>query len=456
MDFTVADKQANPVQTTFSLSVRDGADEVDSRHNVLTDLLLMSEIKGYVRNPSYYFEENASDLVSSSGRNDKLSHLDLLLMVQGWRRYSWEQMAGIQDFEMKYFPEQGIEVNGEVVATNFFGKQTSKPKVDVGLFLLKKGDDIEEGADYIDFFVTDSLGRFFFVVDVPGMWNMIFSVTEKRQKKNYRVVLDRLFSPDIKRYNYFDMQLNIAEEKKENLNNLEIPDFFKEDSDQFLDNYIDSLTRAGIDKKIHTLPEVKITAKKKVREQQILFNRSTSIAYYDVPSEMDNIYDKREFMGNNIHQLLKNMNKDKDFYEDSGFDIDTNELSDFQILFYRDKKVLFIVNYKQIDVTREYFDYNKLSVNAIKSIYINENKSVIASYIANTIDISSQQMADSISCVVFIETYPEGTTPAEDGKGIRKTRLEGYSRVKEFYSPDYAVLPIEPDDRFALKCFSCS
>ena len=52
--------------TTFSLSVKDGTNEVESHHNILTDLLLMSEIKGYVRNLSYYFEED-DDTRSSTG-----------------------------------------------------------------------------------------------------------------------------------------------------------------------------------------------------------------------------------------------------------------------------------------------------------------------------------------------------------------------------------------------------
>ena len=51
-----------------------------------------------------------------------------------------------------------------------------------------------------------------------------------------------------------------------------------------------------------------------------------------------------------------------------------------------------------------------------------------------------------LSCVVFIETYPEGQIPVEGAKGVRKTWLEGYSAVKDFYNPDYAALPPEPDD----------
>ncbi len=73
--------------------------EVESGRNILTDLLLMSEIKGYVRNPGYYFE--AED-------DTHRMAIDLLLRIQGWRRYSWKQMTGIESLNLKYGPERGI------------------------------------------------------------------------------------------------------------------------------------------------------------------------------------------------------------------------------------------------------------------------------------------------------------------------------------------------------------
>ena len=48
------------------------------------------------------------------------------------------------------------------------------------------------------------------------------------------------------------------------------------------------------------------------------------------------------------------------------------------------------------------------------------------------------------SCVVFIETHPDEQILAE-GRGVRKTWLEGYSPVKEFYTPNYSALPSQPE-----------
>ncbi len=428
MDFSVTDKASNPVQTTFSLSVKDGMNEVACRSNILTDLLLMSEIKGYVRNPSYYFE------------TDDETHraaLDLLLMVQGWRRYLWKQMTGVESLQLKYLPEQGIEANGKVVS---LVKQIPKPNVDVSCFLLQKGEENEKNANFIESFVTDSLGRFSFVSDVQGKWSMILAVTEKGKKKDHRIILDRLFSPEPKRYRYAEMQVNIAGDDNESINNEETPDdHFEEDLAAFRIAYEDSLARAGFSDKIHHLDAVTVSANKRSRERDIYNNRLTSVAYYDVHSEMDDIKDGGKYMGDNIHQLLINMNKD--FY--------TILRGNSEYILYKQKMPLFVIDYRRTEHTEMgYTRYKLIRLNAIKSIYINEDLSVMCKYADPR--MTSMDVAHIYSCAVLIETYPEGQIPVDGAKGVRKTWLEGYSRVEEFYSPDYSVLPPEPDYRRTL------
>jgi len=330
MEIFMADSKENPVQSTFSLSVRDGANEVEYNQNILTDLLLMSEIKGYVRNPSYYFESD--DMIHRTA-------LDLLLMVQGWRRHSWKQLAGIEPFEFEYLPEQGIEIGGKAVS---FVKQIPKPNVDVSLLLLQKREENEPVASINGSSVTDNQGRFSFISDVYGKWSMILSVSEKRKRKDYRILLDRAFSPEPKRYRYSDLQINIAGKNIESGNEekaFENPD---EDYDSFFAEYQDSLTKADNNKKINTLPEVVIKAKKNTKEQEIRHNRSTSIAYYDVAAEYDGFYDKGKYIGNDIHELLKNMNKD--------FFSRKNQFSKIlgESLSYKNKMVHVVVDYRPV------------------------------------------------------------------------------------------------------------
>lgn len=92
--------------TTFSLSIRDTYTDEPSYDNatILTDLLLSSELKGFVAYPAHYFE-----------KDDELHqrHLDLLMLVQGWRKYKWEVLADTAQ-HMRYEPERGLTIEGSV------------------------------------------------------------------------------------------------------------------------------------------------------------------------------------------------------------------------------------------------------------------------------------------------------------------------------------------------------
>lgn len=90
---------------TFSLSVRDAAttDKTNYTDNALTYLLLSSEIKGFVSNAHYYFESNDAAHAEA---------LDHLLMVQGWTRYDFEQMADNKPFTPELAAEKNLMFNG--------------------------------------------------------------------------------------------------------------------------------------------------------------------------------------------------------------------------------------------------------------------------------------------------------------------------------------------------------
>ena len=94
----------------LSLAVRDRATEEPSYDNgtILTEMLLASEIRGFVENPGYYFE--AEDSLRRQA-------LDRLLMVQGWRRYDWKEMAGVKEFRLNWLPEKFQTLAGSVHST---------------------------------------------------------------------------------------------------------------------------------------------------------------------------------------------------------------------------------------------------------------------------------------------------------------------------------------------------
>ena len=77
---------------SLSVSVRDNvsSDLVYDNGNIMTEMLLSSHIKGFVENPGYYLEADDSE---------HQRHLDLLLMVQGWRRFDIKQPEIVEPYE---------------------------------------------------------------------------------------------------------------------------------------------------------------------------------------------------------------------------------------------------------------------------------------------------------------------------------------------------------------------
>jgi len=100
--------QAPAAMKHLSISVRDGANEelTYDTGTILTDLLLSSELKGFVAYPDYYFEADDAEHRQA---------LDLLMMVQGWRRYDFDEITSGEP--LRYQPEQYMTVEGHVWPT---------------------------------------------------------------------------------------------------------------------------------------------------------------------------------------------------------------------------------------------------------------------------------------------------------------------------------------------------
>ncbi|MGL6178542.1 MAG: hypothetical protein ACRC13_04905 [Tannerellaceae bacterium] len=432
------DQFGKPTRAPISISVRDGNDEVMSRNSILTDLLLMSDVKGYVRNPFYYFD---------SIDNPKLRALDQLLMVQGWRRYSWDKWTQTNPEDIKYMPEQGVEVHGKVVS---YIKGKPKANVQVSALLCQVGyeDSIPNSSIY-DTFISDSLGQFSFVTDVDGKRNMILSVMEKGKKKDHRIVLDRVMDLEPQKYALTEMQVMIAENKNNRSVQLEyLADsvLVDESYDAFMERYEDSLRKKGIDEKIHRLKEVDIKANKRDKAQEIYEARASSIKYYDIQAEIDDLKDKEVYFLNNIHDLLANIDPNFVTYRKT-IDPSIMPENDGSILMYKSMVPMVIINYEYLkDIDDHIIKQLIKNVAVIKSIYISKDLRVINRYIDN----KSYSGTILPTCAIFVETFSEGEMPVKGGKGVRKTWLEGYSQVKEFYQPDYTVLPKEEDYRRTL------
>jgi len=98
----------------FSISVTDeskvAADE-NSETTILTNLLLTSDLKGYVEQPNYYFNK-INDTTTTN--------LDLVMLTHGYRRFEWKEILNGGQPPATYRSESGISIRG--TAKNLLGK----------------------------------------------------------------------------------------------------------------------------------------------------------------------------------------------------------------------------------------------------------------------------------------------------------------------------------------------
>jgi hypothetical protein len=86
LNVTAKDSANKSVTGSFSVAVINESKvnpEENNESTILNNLLLTSELKGYIEQPNYYFTDQ-----SDKTRSD----LDLLMLTQGYRRYEWKNM----------------------------------------------------------------------------------------------------------------------------------------------------------------------------------------------------------------------------------------------------------------------------------------------------------------------------------------------------------------------------
>lgn len=93
--------------TNMSISITDASVVDESKlGSIYSDLLLSNEIKGRIFNPAYYLSSD-SDTVSA--------HLDLVMLTHGWRKYDWEKIRVGNFPELTYLPEgETMRIRGKV------------------------------------------------------------------------------------------------------------------------------------------------------------------------------------------------------------------------------------------------------------------------------------------------------------------------------------------------------
>ena len=305
------DIQSAP-NASLSFSAIDVATMTNGKEgNALTWMLLSSDVKGYIRNPEYYFE---------SDDHEHRVAADLLMMVQGWRRYRWNLMAGKEEFARTYNIEDKLYINGTLLQRKKDIPVTDEPLRAYLIWVDRKAGHGEWVAGDC---VTDSLGQFAFEMpDAWNEWNMQIVVKNaynlgfgkpgkigvSDHRQDYRVTLDRHFSP---------MARWLSPYETDTLAHL-TPNLFTNVSDSLefeLENML-------ILKRENVLKEVKVKARRRIFDgaraawESEEHGRHWANIYYDIDKEVDNIYDE----GGTIPGLMEWLYVRNPLFEASGSD----------------------------------------------------------------------------------------------------------------------------------------
>ena len=117
LQIAAKDSEGNPVEGTFSVSITDrNSIQPDSlADNILSNLLLTSDLKGYVEDPAFYF-------LNQDART--LRSIDYLMMTHGWRRHKMENVLRTPSLNFTNYIEKGQTISGRIMG--FFGANVKK------------------------------------------------------------------------------------------------------------------------------------------------------------------------------------------------------------------------------------------------------------------------------------------------------------------------------------------
>ncbi|MFP5082206.1 carboxypeptidase-like regulatory domain-containing protein, partial [Pedobacter sp. JCM 36344] len=238
LELEARDRNDKMVSGSFSVTVTD-EDKVpiaeEKEHTIFSDLLLTSDLKGYVEKPNYYFSKETEEVNRA---------LDNLMLTQGYRRFVWKEL--VADPALAYLTDPmfkkeslGLDISGVVKTLN----DKVVPSAKITLISTKIG--VFETAS------TDANGRFKFegLVLTDSIKFTVQARTERNGTK-VEVVLDSV--PKVllsKNKNIADVSTNIPYVMKAYIDNSKKLDDFYEKTGQL--------------NRVQKLREVNISARKK-------------------------------------------------------------------------------------------------------------------------------------------------------------------------------------------------
>lgn len=165
---------------SISVLVNDAGvdDKIGVENSIASHFLLCSDIKGYVQEPGFYFQNKDPETMQK---------LDLLMMVHGWRKFTWKQVLNNEPPVLRYPIESNLQLKG--VVTKSDRKEVIK---DGKVSFIIKGED--STTFLIDAFLTDK-GEF--IVDSVPIRNKATISHMATNNKKENLIADVTFYPSL-------------------------------------------------------------------------------------------------------------------------------------------------------------------------------------------------------------------------------------------------------------------
>ncbi len=192
-------KAVNPagksVIGSFSMSIVDAGkvtENPDEEESIYTNLLLTSDIKGYVEKPNYYL---------SNINNEKIAAVDLLMLTQAWRRFTWQSLDAPKPV-FAFKPEKTLSISGRVTQ----GRDKPVNNGTVTVFS-------SSGKSFLIQTKTNELGEF--MVDslyFPDSTKFVVQARNEKGRKGMEIEVFNSTLPAVtKNMNQGDLTVNINE-----------------------------------------------------------------------------------------------------------------------------------------------------------------------------------------------------------------------------------------------------
>lgn len=412
------DSLQEPEGTNLSVLVID-KEKVDAsksyKPNLISHLLLSSELKGFIENPRYYFNDN---------NKSRALDLDALLLSQGWRNYKYQNSIASTNYIYK--PEKRLVVSG-TIGEYFNPKKRPKKPLDLNMIVYGETEDIYKQE-------IDSSGRYYFELEdlyKPRAELFMQVVNKKGEPIDFGINLDKKWNPEIK----------LRAEQT-----IELPS-------QIISTFTE---RIEADNKIQRDYEVAHNTialdEVKLRDYKLTPAREKSIELHGEPTY---VIDGEEFIevapdwNFGVYSVLKAKYPDK---------IRIRTVHDIPPWYYAKvwNSDITLVLIDNIPVYYEDYDeIQNIPADEVSSIDIIESARDVYRYVFEIFGTGNVNFGTNrVSYLNIYTKSGNGLYGITKAKGVLTDYVSGYSKDAEFYAPNYETLTnqdwVIPDNRSVI------